>query len=189
MNITAGDGETLTSFVYTESVNFIRRTVGVALLVTVIALPAAVFILGLLPEAFGYLIVSLFSLIVILVGAFTKGGEEQEEDEELKFDSRREALLLTAIFYTILATPFSTLLVVSAGFGYLIMGLGYPTIGWMFAAILPFIDRWSAGIYRYASIVNLVGLAISYVIVTVSFIYSIPNRLPNPGWDHRRKIH
>jgi len=187
MGAETGDREALGPFLYTESANFARRFIGATLLAVVVALPAIVGVLGINADMLGYLFISLISFVIIITGMLSSA--ITTDDDEVEFESQREFLTATPIFYTVLALPFSALLMASTVGGYVIMSLGYPTAGLILAATLPYIDRWFASFHHLSSIVNIVAWCTVHAIMIVSYLYSIPDELPNSGWDRRKNIH
>lgn len=181
----------LPSFLRAESLSFLKLSGGMTLFVGVISLPAAVVILSLLPEALGYLAVTMGSLVLIMTGTWDGSSESDDGDdgESLGFETPREMLIVSAILYAVLAGAFSLLLVASAGLGYAITQSGYPTIGIAVAFGLSFVDNRLARVDSRLSIVNLSGAAVGWLLRALLVLYSVPSSLVSQVNRHRRQLY
>lgn len=182
--------QSLPSFVQAETTKFLRILLGMGLFVGVLALPATVAILSLVPEALVYLVISMASLTILLVGTWDSQPNESEDDEDnITFDDTKQAIYVTAILYTFLAGSFSALLVVSAGLGYGATYFGFPTLGFVIAAIFVYVDHWIANQVRYLSVVNCSWKVIERLLRALSILFNLPTSLPAQANHQRRNLY
>lgn len=175
-------------FARQQGTRFLRTLAAVTLLVGVIALPAAVVVLGLLPAAAGYLVVAMGSLALIVSGAWDTG---TDSDEPMEIGSRnsRETIFVVAILYAVIAGAFSLLLLVSAGLGFLATQFGYPTVGLVLSAGYPYVDNWLSGVDGRLSVVNLGCTVIALLLRGLSVLYAIPGSLVDEANYQRRNLY
>lgn len=182
--------QSLLSFAQTETAKFSRMLVGMVLLVSVAALPATVTVLAFLPEAVGYLVISMASLTILFVGTWDGQSDETgDEESSITFNNTKEAIYVTAILYTFLAGSFSALLVVSAGLGYLATSLGAPAFGLIIAAIFVYLDHWIANQITYLSVVNCSWKVIERLLRALSVLFNLPTSLPAQANHQRRNLY
>lgn len=188
--------QSLRGFAVADGLLFLRTLAGMLVLVGVVALPAAVVVLGLLPEMAGYLVVAMASLTIILLGAWDSiRGQEaestrgEEVEVSIEVENSREAVVFITILYALLAGAFSLLLVVSAALGFGAAQSGFPTAGLVLAAVYPYLDNWMTGIDERFSVVNLGGNSIAMFLRAFSVLYRIPGSLVDEARNHRRNLY
>lgn len=189
-----GSHGSLPAFARAESLHFGRLLVAMMILVGVISLPATVVVLGLLPGASGHLVVAMASLVLITTGAWDGAspdgnGRSPAEEPVIDYEGGRDAIFIFAVVYVVFAGMFSTVLVASAGLGYVVAQSGFPAAGLVAAAGFPFLDRWMAGVDGRFSVVNGSEKLMESLLRCISIIYSLPASLGEDVREQRRNIY
>lgn len=178
----------LQAFAVADGLLFLRSLAQMLVLVGMVALPAAVVVLGLIPEMVDYLIVSMSSLMLVLLGAWDLTSDEGSE-ESIEIENSRQAVIVITVSYTTLAGTYSPVLVVSAALGFGAAQLGFPTVGLILAAVYPYLDKWLAGVDERLSVANLGGNSIAILLRGFTVLCRVPGSLGDEARNHRRYLY
>jgi len=180
----------LPSFIWAESVTYIRRITGISIIVVMFALPALVFTLTWDPSAIGYLVIATSSLILIWTGLWDDAADAAEnEDSEIEANSPHRQIYVMGVLYAVIGIPFAVLLSVSAVGGVILRDLGYPLAALAIAASLPYIDRRMSKIHAYLSVVSVSSLVVVSILNGLTILYSIPQEVIDEVDFYRRRYY
>lgn len=179
--------ESLPAFARAESLAFWRILTAMSVLVGIISLPAAVVILGTVPDAVGFLLAAMASLVIIMSGVWDHS--HADSDGSARNTNGHDSIFVIAIYYLFFAIAFSSLLVVSTSLGYLISTVGFSGIGLLAAAGFVFVDHWLAGLDRRLSVVTLSASAFEYPLRFFSVVYRLPSTLYEDAHRQRQNLY
>ena len=184
------NNHSLPNFFRAHSKRFLRYLIGLGVVVGILAFPAETIILLFAPEALGYTLIAMGSLVIALVGVYSGyEGDEELDEEAPEPTTRREFIISVAIWYALYASGISLLLVVAGLVGLGLASVGFPLAAIVVVAVLPYLDRAGARVDVRLSLVNIGFTAALRVLRVVAALYSLPGDIADSARQHKRDIY